>query len=224
MALKSALDEMEREFPNISFKFLKIIEDRKEYFEEHKKIIYVYHKRMEPIDEEHDFFIVDIKPELSLEEIKSKIDEILRNKYSNNFELKDNELGIDSKFNFSIYFNDSIEFLGSVFNVRLQKGDIIEKLAIRFKYSSNDSKLRIMALSMPNLNRENKLQYMRRLFLTSCTRNIPKKHCRVPILIRILLQNNRNALCADCVDTNVSVTLLEDIYSLISESGLLKVS
>ncbi|NTW17781.1 MAG: hypothetical protein HGA41_10060, partial [Syntrophaceae bacterium] len=48
MALKSALDALERDYPKISFRFLKIIEDRDQYYEEHKKIIYVYQKRMEP--------------------------------------------------------------------------------------------------------------------------------------------------------------------------------
>jgi hypothetical protein len=224
MAQKKALDQLEREFPKISFKFLKIIEDRDEYYNEHKKIIYVYQKRMEPIDEEHDFFVVDIKPDLTFEMIKSRIQEIVRNKYGNHFEIGDNELGIDSKFNFTIYFDDPLSFLNSQFNVRLQKGDLIEKLAIRFKYSSNDAKLRITTLSMPDLNNENKSQRIRRFLFSSCTRNIPKKHCRVPFPVKILVQTNRCALCADCVDTNVSITLLNDIYSLISESGLLKVS
>ncbi|GAB6286628.1 MAG: hypothetical protein STSR0009_28300 [Methanoregula sp.] len=224
MALKGALEELETEFPNISFKFLKIFENRVEYDEEHKKIIYVYHNRMEPIDEEHDFFIVDIKPELTVEKIKSKIQEIIREKYGNDFEILDNELGISSKYNFTVYFNEPSKFLEDTFNVRLQKGDNIQKLAIRFKYSSNDAKLRIMALSMPDLNSENTFQRIRRFLLTSCTRNVPKKYCQVPLLLRILFPNNRSALCADCVDKNLSKTLLDDIYASISESELLKVS
>ncbi|MFA4877076.1 MAG: hypothetical protein WC586_06650 [Methanoregula sp.] len=224
MALKGSLDKLEREFPKISFKFLKIIEDRSEYYAEHKKIIYVYQKRMEPIDEEHDFFVVDINPELTIEAIKMRILEIVKEKYGNNLELRDNDLGIDSIFNFTIYFDEPMTFLKSQFNVTLQKEDNIEKLAIRFKYSSTDAKLRIMALSMPDLNSENKLQYFRRILLKSCKRNIPKKHCHLPFFIRLLVQYNRSALCADCVDTNVSATLLDDMYSIISESGLLKVS
>lgn len=224
MALKSALDQLERDYPGISFRFLKLIEDRDEYYEEHKKIIYVYQKRMEPIDEEHEFFVVDIKPELSLTEIKIRIREILQERYGNCFELLDNYLGIKSKFNFTVYFDLPEQFLRTAFNVRLHNGDIIEKLAIRFKYSSNDSKLRIMALSMPNLNKENVLQYGRRRILASCIRNIPKRYCQVPFWVRMLLPIDRSTLCADCVDTNLSATLLDDIYSLISESGLLKVN
>jgi hypothetical protein len=224
MALKSALDELERDYPSISFKFLKIIEDREAYYEEHKKIIYVYQKRMEPIDEEHEFFIVDIKPELALTEIKKTIRAIIQEKYDNCFELLDNDLGIDSKFNFTVYFDIPHQFLKTAFNVKLHNGDIIEKLAIRFKYSSDDSKLRVMALSMPNLNKENILQYGRRRFLGSCVRNIPKRYCKKPLWVRLLLPVDRSTLCADCVDTNISVTLLDDIYSLILESGLLKAS
>lgn len=224
MALKSALDTLERDYANISFRFLKVIDDREEYYEHHKKIIYVYQKRMEPIDEEHEFFIVDIKPELSVNEIKSRIRELIQKRYGDCFELLDNELGIGSKFNFTVYFNNPIQFLNAAFNVRLQKGDIIDKAAIRFKYSSDDSKLRIMTLSMPNLNRETRLQYLRRRMLGSCTRNIPKKRCQIPYWARLLVPMNRSTLCADCVDTNISLTLLDDVYSLISESGLLKVN
>ncbi|MFA4860139.1 hypothetical protein [Methanoregula sp.] len=224
MALKGALNEIERDYPGISFRFLKIIEDRADYYEEHKKIIYVYQKRMEPIDEEHDFFVVDVKPELTLPQIKTRIREIVVERYGNCFELLDNDLGIDSKFNFTIYFDLPEQFLKTAFNVQLHNGDHIEKLAIRFKFSSHDSKLRIMALSMPNLNKENVLQYGRRRILASCIRNIPKRHCRVPLWVRMLLPIERSTLCADCVDTNISATLLNDIYSMVAESGLLKVS
>ncbi|MDO9035403.1 MAG: hypothetical protein Q7U51_09400 [Methanoregula sp.] len=224
MALKSALDTLERDYPKISFRFLKIIDDHDQYYKEHKKIIYVYQKRMEPIDEEHEFFIVDIKPELSVNEIKSRIQELIQERYGNCFELLDNDLGIGSKFNFTVYFDNPVQFLSTAFNVRLQNGDIIDKVAIRFKYSSDDSKLRIMTLSMPNLNIENRLQHLRRRMLGSCTRNIPKRRCQIPYWARLLVPINRSMLCADCVDTNISLTLLNDVYSLISESGLLNVN
>jgi hypothetical protein len=224
LALKSALDRIMIDYPAISFRFRKVIEDRDEYYQEHKKIIYVYQKRMEPIDEEHEFFIVEIRPELSVVEIKTTIQGLLNERYGKCFELLDNELGIGSRINFTIYFNEPETFLRSSFNVRLQKGDLIEKLAIRFKYSTDDAKLRVMTLSMPNLNSENKLQYIRRRVLGSCKRNIPKKRCKIPYLFRLLLPMNRSILCADCVDTNISLTLLDDIYSLITESGLMKVN
>lgn len=224
MILKDSLDVLQREYPDIAFRFLKVIEDRDEYFEEHKKIIYVYQKRMEPIDEEHEFFIVDIKPELSVIDIKSRIMSIIQEKFGKSFELCDNELGIGSRFNFTIYFNESEELLNSEYNVRLQKGDVIEKLAIRFKYSSEDAKLRVMALTMPQLNSEGRAHYFRRRIFGSCARNIPKKYCQVPYWVRLLLPMNRSILCANCVDTNISKALLDEIYSLISGSELLKVS
>jgi len=224
LALKSALDELEREFPDIIFKFLKIVKNREEYDEEHKKINYVYQKRMEPIDEEHKFIIAAIKPEYDLNEIKGKITEIIQNKYSNDFELWDNELGIATKFNFTVYFNNPIDVLGSFSKIRLQKGDKIEKLAIRFKYSSMDSKLRIMVLLMPHLNKETRFQYCKRFFSSTCNRQVATKYCNIHIIFKILVKGDRCALCAECLDSNVSELLLKDIYSSISTLGLLKVS
>lgn len=227
LALKSALDELERDFPDITFNFMKIVEDRDQYAEEHKKIIYVYQKRMEPIDEEHPFIVAEIRPGAKLEEIKSIISGIIRKKYGNEFELLDNELGIDSKFNFTIYFDDPERIFKSILKINLQRGDTIEKLAIRFKFSSSDSKLRIMALSMPHLNHETRIQGWSRLFSSKCGRTVPAKRCKGNLLLKILAhlaQSDRCALCAECVDSNASLLLMRDVYSAVSESGLLKVS
>jgi hypothetical protein len=224
LALKSALDELEREFPYITFKFLKVVENREDYSEEHKKINYVYQKRMEPIDEEHKFIVAKIKPEFNLNEIKGKITEIIQNKYSDDFELRDNDLGIATKFNFTVYFNNPVEVLESFSKIRLQEGDEIEKLAIRFKYSSPDSKLRIMVLLMPHLNKETRFQYYKRFFSSTCNRNVALKYCNIHIIFKILLKGDRCALCSECIDSNVSEQLLKDLYSSISSLGLLKVS
>jgi hypothetical protein len=224
LALKSALIELEAEFPNIEFKFLKIVETIEEYDDEHKKIIYVYQKRMEPIDEEHKFIIADIKPEFDLSDIKSKITGIIRTKYGTDFELLDNDLGIDSKANFTVYLNDPRAILQRILKIRLQDGEEIEKIAIRFKFSSLDSKLRIMVLSMPHLNKETRRKYLRRLFLSSCNRNLLKKKCKFNILLKFLMFGDQCAVCAECVDVNISELILKDLYSSISTLGLLKVS
>jgi hypothetical protein len=221
LALKSALDELEKEFPDVTFRFLKIVETKEEYYEEHKKINYVYQKRMEPIDEEHAFIVIDIKSELGIPVIKDKIIELVWNKYSHEFELLDNELGIATKFNFTIYFEDPIQVLESVSDIHLQKGDVIEKLAIRFKYSSLDSKLRVMVLLMPHLNRETRLQWLKRFCLSTCSRKIPVKLCKFHIILKIFPITDRCALCAECIDSNGSTSLLKDIYSSISKYGLI---
>jgi hypothetical protein len=224
LALKSALDELERDFPHISFKFLKIVGSIGEYYEEHNKIIYVYQKRMEPIDEEHPFFVIEIKPEIDIGDIKTRIIEIINNQYGEDFELLDNDNGIESKHIFTIYFNNPMEILKTVLKIHLQEGDVIEKLAIRLKYSSQDSKLRIMALSMPHLNSETKIQCVKRIVSSSCNRKVPNRRCNENIILKIIFGHNRCLLCAECIDANVSVLLLKDVYSLISKSGLMKVS
>lgn len=224
LALKSALDELEKEFPHITFRFLKPVESMEEYYEEHKKIIYVYQKRMEPIDEEHPFVIIEIKPGIAIAEIKTRILDVIREQCGSDFEAQDNENGIDSKHNFTIYFNDPASVLNSALKIQLQDGESIEKLAIRLKFSSLDSKLRIMVLSMPHLNRETKLQYAKRFVVSSCSRKIPNRSCNENVFLKILSRHNRCLLCADCVDSNVSFLLLKKVYSAISKSGLMKVS
>jgi len=224
MALKSALDELEKEYPGIKFSFLKVIEDLDEYNEEHKKIIYVYQKRMAPIDGEHGYFIIDSNPALSFTEIKDIIQESFRQRYGSCFELIDNDLGVETKHNFTVYFYPPEEVLYNLFNIRLYNGDIIEKLSIRFKYSSDDSKLRVMALSMPNLDKETLPQYLRRKIVGSCKRSFSKRNCKINLILRLFISFNRNAQCSKCVDANISRTVLKDIYFLISESDLLKKS
>lgn len=111
LALRSALDNLEREFPNISFRFFKIVDTYEEYYEEHNKIIYVYQKRMEPIDEEHPFIILDVQPNIEFDELKIQIEKIITDRYGDDFELIDNDIGIDLKYNFTIYFNNPDDIL-----------------------------------------------------------------------------------------------------------------
>lgn len=224
LALKSALEELEREFPDIDFKFLKVVDTWDAYYEEHKKITYVYQKRMEPLDEEHLFIVVEIKPGITFQEIESTIEEIIKNKFRSNFELVENELGIESKYNFTIYFDDPIAVLESVLKIHLQVEDQIEKLAIRFKFSTLDSKLRIMVLSMPHLDKETRFQFWKRFLSSTCERAVPKRYCNTHIIVKLFIKGDRCALCAECIDTNVSALLLKVVYSAISESGLIKVS
>ena len=223
LALQHALDDLEQEFPHLNFKFLKTVGSIEEYYEEHKKIIYVYQKRMEPIDEEHPFVVIEIKPEIEIEELKNKISEIIRNLYGIDFELSENENGIESKHSFTIYLNNPIEILKSVLKINLQIGDEIEKLAIRFKFSSQDSKLRIMTLSMPHLDRETRLQHVKRIIISSCNRKIPSRRCKRGLILKILSKHDRCPLCAECIDVNISFLLLRQVYSAISESGLMNV-
>jgi hypothetical protein len=222
MALKNALDELENDYPDISFTFLKVIEDLDEYYEEHKKIIYVYQKRMAPIDGEHGYFIIDCNPALSFTDIKEIIQESFQQRYGSCFELLNNNLGIETKHNFTVYFDPSEDLLRNLFNIQLHDGDIIEKLSIRFKYSSDDSKLRVMALSMPHLGRENLLQYGRRKIFASCRRTLPKRNCHINPLVRLIFSFDRNTMCSKCVDTNISGTVLKDVYFMFSQSGLRK--
>ncbi len=223
MAFKSALDELKKEYPEISFSFLKVIEDLDEYYDEHhKKIIYVYQKRMAPIDGEHAYFTVDCNPTLSVTDIKEIIQESFLERYGSCFELLDNSLGIETIHNFTAYFDPPEEVLYNFFNIRLYDSDIIEKLSIRFKYSSDDSTLRVMGLSMLELSRENLLHFCRRKIFGSCKRTLPKRNCKINLLLRIIPPFDRIALCSECVDTSISEVLLLDIYSLFSESDLLK--
>jgi hypothetical protein len=224
LALQDALEELGREFPDIEFKFLKIVNTLDEYYEEHKKINYVYQKRMEPIDEEHAFIIADIKPDYDLSQIKKKITEIISSRYGTDFEMLDNALGIDSKANFTVYFDNPREILQRIWNIQIEDGDEIEKLAIRFKFSTLDSKLRIMVLSMPHLNEETKRKYFRRIFLSSCKRNVLRRKCKINILLKFLMIGDQCAICAECIDSNISELVLKDLYSSISTLGLLKVS
>ncbi len=233
MALRSTLDELKNDYPEISFSFLKVIEDQNVYNEEHKKTIYVYQKRMAPIDGEHAYSIVDINPELSLTDIKGIIQEIIPLRYGSCFELLDNSLGIETKNNFSVYFDHPEELLRTILNICLCDGDTIEKLSIRFKYSSDTATLRIMPLSMPHLDREKLFGYGQRQFCASCRRKLPKRNCKnnfskqnikIYLLLRFLFRFNRNTKCSECVDNNISSLLLDDLSLLLSESDLLKKS
>jgi len=61
LAKKEGLDKLIEKYPSIQFNHIKMATNSEEYWEEHKRLLCVYHNRMEPIDGEHPYILFDIK-------------------------------------------------------------------------------------------------------------------------------------------------------------------
>jgi hypothetical protein len=222
LAMKKALDELSEEFPDIEFKFLRIADNSEEYNEEHKKLTYVYQNRMEPIDEEHPYTLFKIKKDIDIGALEEQIFELMKKRFGQDIILVNDELGISNKYNFTIHFEDPEKILQQFLNYQLNRSDKLEKLAARFRFSSNDSRLRIMTVSMPNLKKETLIEGIRRLLLCSCQRNLHKRICKINSRNRFYLNRYRGVICSNCVDKNISSNLLREIYLLIDNSDLVE--
>lgn len=210
LAKKDAITELEKEFPKIEFKFLNVV-DNDDYQKKQEMILCVYQDRMEPIDEEHDFFFQNVNPCHSYEDIVERIQNVLIEK-NKKFSIYDNPLVIRNKKCFTVYFEKTDELMNGCHHAKID-GTEIEKLALRFKYFPRYHKLRVEGIAMPHLKRELKKGILMRYIFRSCDRNLPIKICRSLRFPQRKKEIFREILCPYCVDKNISHCLLMEFIA-----------
>lgn len=217
IAKESSLNLLREKYPHITFNFLKICNNDEEYRKEHNKLQFVYQNRMEPIDEEHPFVIISIEPKIELEPLKRLLFETIPDFYNSKYFINDNKLAIKTKKAFTIYLENPDEFLSRIDDDNYRNIEI-EKMALRFKFSPEDSLLRIMALSMPHTASETKLEKIKHLLLGKCLRKGNFRLCH-----NLSTQMKRSHLfnssaCPHCIDLNISYKLLDSQLKSIKNS------
>ena len=202
LATEEGLENIKEQNPDVSLNFEKIVKSVPEYENEQKRMRLVYQNRMEPIDGEHPYMMLrtDTK-EIGIDTIKSIIASTVPVFYSGEYEITDDFLKIKSKKSITVHFLNPEafkinlrEFSKNTFN--------FEKIALRFKFSTKDSVLRVMGVAMTD-DKRSFFNVFRRLLKGQCSQNFPYKACQRyhPLKRFNILRSN---FCPMCIDNNIS--------------------
>ena len=217
LATKEGLDNIQEKNPDVSLNFVKIVNTISEYEDEQKRMRLVYQNRMEPIDGEHPYTLLRTETkDIGIDTVKSIITTALPDFYSGEFEITDDFLKIRNKKSITVHFYNPEAFK---VNLReLSKNTFnFEKIALRFKFSTKDSVLRVMGVAMTD-DKRTSFTIFRRLLKGKCSQNFPYKACqRYHPLKRfnILISN----FCPMCIDNNISRYVISNFIEAIEKNS-----
>ncbi len=211
LARKEGLDRLIEDFPSIRFKSLKIAASLEDYQEEHKRLLCVYHNRMEPIDGEHPYGIFDVKSTRSdiLRDVRSIIPSI----YSGKFNVKEDKLLISSKKAFTVNILEPALVLNEFcwYDPEIYE---VDRMQFRFKYDPENFQLRVMALSLINFF-PNMLSELPHHISGSCLKKFDTPFCKPSFGHSTHSDQFIVACCPHCIDYNVSQYLLNEFKQVL---------
>jgi hypothetical protein len=202
LATKEGLKNIQEKNPDVSADFVETVDSIPEYEDEQKRMRLVYQNRMEPIDGEHPYVMMRTdRRDIGIDTLKSIITSTVPDFYSGEYEITDNFLKIKNKKSITIHFYNPEafkvnlnEFSKNTFN--------FEKIALRFKFSTTDSLLRVMGVAMTD-DKRSVFNVFHRLLKGKCSQNFPYKACRRyhPLKRFNIIRSN---FCPMCIDNNIS--------------------
>jgi hypothetical protein len=208
LAIEEGMKNIQEENPEVLLNFVKPVKSVSDYDAEQKRMRLVYQNRMEPIDGEHPYMILrPNKQDLDIDTIKSIIASSIPEFYTGDYEIIENLLKIRNKRSVTVHFYNP-----EAFGVNLKKYSRntfnFEKLALRFKYSTKDSALRVAAVAMTD-DKRSPINVISRLLQGKCGQNFPYKACkRYHPLKRFNIL--RSSFCPMCIDNNISRFLISN--------------
>lgn len=212
LAKKKGIEKIKKLYPEITFKFINEIDDDETYNQILWKLIPVYHSRIEPLDLEHPFYLYSFTPKIEKDTLKDIINYTTKGLFGDDLSTSadgwlqgDNIIGYTSE---CTSLNSITETLIS----EKQKDTIkIERLLLRFRLDELKSQLRVMAFcsicidinQFPNKEAD-------------CCDFLLQKVCN-----KIDGENRSpETLCPHCIDTNLSINLLNKFDDKIKEHAL----
>ena len=202
LATREGLENIKKQNPEVSLNFVKIVNSITEYENEQKRMRLVYQNRMEPIDGEHPFVMLKTEREnIEIGTIKSIIASSISDFYSGEYQITDDFLKIKNKKSITVHF-----FNPEAFKLNLKQFSKntfnFEKIALRFKFSTKDSVLRVMGVAMTDDERKF-LNMFYRLLKGKCDQNFPYKACQLYYPLR-RFNVLYSQFCPMCIDNNIS--------------------
>jgi len=212
LAKKEGLDKLIYKYPSIEFKYSKLAMNPDEYQEEHRRLLCVYHNRMEPIDGDHPYMILNIN-QIELALLKEKLQSIISSIYMGEFSIKQDKLLINSKKTFTINIHNPDLFLNG-FSLMDPKIYDVDRMQFRFKYDLETSKLRIMALSLVNYHPPRLFKFFHLIF-GNCLRKMEVRFCKTTVGCNTRSSQFVVICCPHCIDWNISQYLLTQFEEAI---------
>ena len=202
LATEDGLENIRKRCPKVTFIFAKIVKTVQEYEDEQKRMRLVYQNRMEPIDGEHPYMILRTEVKgLTIDSIKAMIESSIPEFYSGEYEIIDNYLKIANKKAVTVHFYNPEAFQINLKNFSKNTFNF-EKIAIRLKFSTKDSVLRVSAVAMTDDTRSI-LSIFSRMVRGKCGQDFPFKACQIyPPKKRFNILGS--SFCPMCIDNNIS--------------------
>jgi hypothetical protein len=177
LATEEGLENIREQNTEVSLNFEKIVNSIPEYENEQKKMRLVYQNRMEPIDGEHPYMMLrtDIR-DIGIDTIKSIISSSIPDFYSGDYEITDDFLKIKNKKSITVHFYNPEAFKINLKDFSKNTFNF-EKIALRVKFSTKDSVLRVMGVAMTD-DKRSFLNIFSRLIKGKCDQNFPYKACK----------------------------------------------
>ena len=208
LATEEGLKNIREQNPDVILDFVNPVKTISEYEDEQKRMRLVYQNRMEPIDGEHPYMTLrPNRQNLDIDIIKSIVASSIPEFYTGEYDIIENFLKIKNKKSFTVHFYNP-----EAFRINLKEYSKntfnFEKTALRFKFSTTDSLLRVAAVGMTD-DKRTPINVISRLLRGKCGQNFPFKACQkyYPLKRFNIL---KSSFCPMCIDNNISRFLISD--------------
>ncbi|OEU43486.1 hypothetical protein BGV40_03840 [Methanosarcina sp. Ant1] len=200
LACRKNVERVKKEFPTTKFIFVHNVEASEEYNQYHVELIPIHQSRIEPLDSEHPYYTYNILPKINKLDAPQIIQALCGSTPKDDDKLR--SCGV-------IGYTVEFEEINTFENLKVirQIDDLkIERLLLRFRLDISKSLLRIMAFCPVNpgiIEQNQKSCHIKKI--------IPKKnaYCK-------LLEKSNKMMCPICLDTNLSLLVLEEINGRIN--------
>lgn len=223
LANKDKLSELQKNYPNIQFSFIKI-ENEDEYTLEQDRLQHISQSRLIPTDGEHPYRIYSLKYQVSTEDLVNHMDNIFSKFKSDGYRLlKKDYLIVPNISSYTI--NLDYSKLCEENPELIQPYYVIERMQVRFKIDPKVSKLMIMALALDltnniyiHTNGKCHIEY------NKCGINIHDKMCEKVEMPTPMEDNPRDKICPLCIDFNISNLLISyaenELFKILESNGV----
>ena len=222
VAKKESINELQKQFPQITFKFIHEVND----YEMYKKVLWrltpVYHSRIEPLDSEHPFYLYRFTSKIEEDVANPIIVRACSELFGGNFSVQDESMRInedsdrrsDDIVGVTVEYDSSDSIMEKIISKEQKTFFQIERLLLRFVFDTSKSRLRAMAFCSPvdvdlNRFRNNEVgcrNFLSRMYCDTFERDIAHE-----------------VICPLCIDTNMSIKILDEfedkLQSVTEEEG-----
>jgi len=220
-AKKKSINELQKRFPQITFKFIHVVED----YETYQKVLWmltlVYHSRLEPLDSEHPFYLYQFTPKIESDIANPIIVRACSELFGENFSEQDGSMRIDEDaerrsddiVGFTVEYDSPDSIMENIISKEQGTFFQIERLLLRFVFDTSKSRLRAMAFCSPDVDlnrfRNNEV---------NCRDLLSRIYCDT-----FEMDIAHEVICPLCIDTNISIKILDEfedkLQSITEKAG-----
>lgn len=212
LAKKESLKKLQKRFPKIKFKFIHQAENDETYKDALWRLMPVYHSRIEPLDSDHPFNLHLFTCKIEKNTMKNIIYSACAELFGGDLFAHEDDLRSNYIMGYTVECADP-ESLKEELIFKEQKEYIqIERLQLRTRFDMVKSQLRIMAFCAVNVNVNHFYNDE-----VQCDKFLPKEYCHTFKGHKSMDIENYAIICPHCLDTNISIQVLDKIADIIKD-------